>query len=511
MLSALAPGAAQLAVGRRRIGLIALRVWGVLLGLVLLLGLVGWISWSALLTVVANPLVLALLVVAMVVGALVWIALFIDAWRLSYPPAMDLGHRRAFAGVTLALVVLVGSTYGLGARAALSSTQTLGTVFTGGGTVRAADGRVNVLLLGADAGQSREGLRPDSLTLASIDVRTGRTVLFSLPRNLEDVPFPEDSPMHRLFPDGYSCPDHSCMLNAVYTEATEAARQDPKLYPGVGDPGAQATKEAVKAATGLEINYYAMVDMAGFSGLVDALGGITLDIARDVPIGGGSSPILGWIPAGRGVHLDGNQALWFARSREGSNDFERMQRQKCVMTAVLHQTDPVTVVAKFDELARAGGRIVVTDVPRSDIGRLSDLALKARELPITNVSFVPPLIYPGNPKYEVLHETVAGHIEEAEQLDRQARGEQQAEQTDTHSDAQVEQADAQSGQGSAGSVARTQRTPVAAQPAAVVSQAPSPAAAEPAAAGAGRTAAAAPSTAPEIDDLDAICRVASAG
>lgn len=500
VLSALAPGSAQLAVGHRRTGLFALRVGGVILGLVLVLGLIGWISWSALLTVLANPLVLALLVVAMVIGALGWIVLFIDAWRLSYPPAMEQQHRRVFAAVTLASVLLVGSTYGFGARAALSSTQTLGAVFTGGGTARATDGRVNVLLLGADAGASREGLRPDSVTLASVDVRTGRTVLFSLPRNLEDVPFPEDSPMRALYPDGYSCPDHSCMLNAVYTEATEAARQDPELYPGVGDPGAQATKEAVEAATGLEVNYYAMVDMAGFSGLIDALGGITLDIARDVPIGGGSSPILGWIEAGQGVHLDGNRALWFARSREGSNDFERMQRQKCVMTAVLHQTDPVTVVGKFDELARAGGRIVVTDVPRSDIGRLSDLALKARNLPITNVSFVPPLVYPGNPKYDVLHETVATHIEEAEQLDKQARAEQRA----------------------ADKAAAPERTPVAAQPAAAVA-APAESAADsgstPASGTASgsdptaeaATAGASPSTAPETDDLDAICRVASAG
>lgn len=502
-MSALAPGSAQLAVGRRDVGLVALRVWGVLLGLGLLLAIIGLLSWSALLTVLANPLVLALFVVALVGGALGWIVLFIDAWRLTYPPAMDTRHRRVFAAVTLALVVLVGSANGFGARAVLASTRTLGAVFAGGGTARAIDGRVNLLLLGADAGQNRQGLRPDSVTLASVDVGTGRTVLFSLPRNLEDVPFPRDSPMHALYPDGFSCPDHDCLLNAVYTTATQAALDDPKLYPGVADPGAQATKEAVEAITGLTVNYYAMVDMASFSGLVDALGGITLDIARDVPIGGGSSPILGWLRAGQDVHLDGNQALWFARSREGSNDFERMQRQKCVMTAVLHQTDPVAVVSKFDELARAGGRIVVTDVPRSDVGRLSDLALKARDLPITNVSFVPPLVYPGNPKYDVVRGMVEEHVEAAEELDRQARG------------------------GRAAAASSVPRTPVraaesvpaapAAQPAVsgiavptTVSAATATAAPAPAPVSGGAAAEPSASIAPGTDDLDAICRVASA-
>ncbi|QGF22500.1 LCP family protein [Raineyella fluvialis] len=420
LLSAVAPGSAQVVAGHRGVGIVALRVWGIILGMVAVLAVIGVISWSALLTVVANPLVLSLLIVATSLGGLGWIVLLIDTWRLTYPPAMEPRHRRAFAAVTLSLIVLVAAVLGVSVRTAASGAQLLGTVFAGGGSGKATAGRVNILLLGADAGASRVGLRPDSMTVASIDVVTGRTVLFSMPRNLEDVPFPVSSPMHALYPQGFSCADHACLLNAVYTTATEAAAKNRKLYPGVADPGARATKEAVEGATGLTINYYAMVDMAGFQGLIDALGGITLDIRKDVPIGGGTSPILGWIKAGDGVHLDGYHALWFARSRQGANDFERMQRQKCVMTAVLHQADPVTVVAKFDALATAGGNIVATDVPPSDIGRLSDLALKARALPISSISFVPPLIYPGNPKYDVLQATVKDHIAIAEDLDRQA-------------------------------------------------------------------------------------------
>ena len=60
------------------------------------------------------------------------------------------------------------------------------------------------------------------------------------------------------------------------------------LYPGVQNPGAPATKEAIEGATGLQINYWVLVDLKGFESLVDAVGGITMDVYRRVPIGGGS-------------------------------------------------------------------------------------------------------------------------------------------------------------------------------------------------------------------------------
>ncbi len=419
LISVLLPGTAQLVAGNRTVGRWAVRIDAAVLAVVVVLAGLALASRSAFISLVTSRFVLDVLVALLCLAALGWAALLVDAWRLAYPPALDRGHRRVFAAMTLAGVVLVTGTLGVGARAVATSTTTLGKVFGGGGVAQVTNGRINVLLLGADAGQTRVGLRPDSITVASVDADTGRTVLFSLPRNLEDVPFPESSPMHRLYPDGFTCAEHACLINAIYTEATAAAQKDPSLYPGVADPGAQATKEAVEEITGLSINYYAMVDMDGFRSLVDALGGITLDISRDVPIGGGSSQVTGWIRAGEDVHLDGYRALWFARSREGSSDFERMQRQKCVMAAVLNQADPLTVVTKFDALARAGGDILVTDVPRGQIGPLSDLALKARHLPIASVSFVPPLVYPGSPKFDVIRETVRTRLDRAEQLDRE--------------------------------------------------------------------------------------------
>ena len=235
--------------------------------------------------------------------------------------------------------------------------------------------------MGGDAGKDRTGLRPDSMTVASVDAETGRTVLISLPRNLEDVPFPESSPLHKKFPNGYSCPDHSCMLNAVYTYAM--GHKD--LYPGVRNPGAQATKEAVEGATGLKINYWALIDLKGFEALVDAVGGITIDVNRDIPIGGGHAKMYGYVKKGKNQHLDGRSALWFARSRSDSSDYDRMARQKCVMSAMLQQLDPVTVLTNFNQIAAAGKEIVATDIPTSRVDTMMDLAMKAKAKPIATL------------------------------------------------------------------------------------------------------------------------------
>ncbi|MGO1971801.1 MAG: LCP family protein [Propionibacteriaceae bacterium] len=410
------PGSAQLAAGNKRVGRVALRTWVGLWITALVLLLLALVWRDGAISLIAWPPTLRVLQVVLILLAVGWAGLFVDAWRISRPPELARQHRLGFALLNLVLVALVAG--GLIATSSIVNAQRdfVTSVFAGGGDKEEKDGRINVLLLGGDAGANRVGVRPDSINVASVDVETGRTVLFSLPRNLEDIPFPEDSPLHALYPDGYSCEDHSCLLNSVYTLANEHA----DLYPGVKDPGAQATKEAVEAITGLEINYYALVELGGFEALVDAVGGITLDINKRIPIGGGSSPVKGYIEPGEDVHLDGYHALWFARSRHGSSDYERMDRQKCVMSAMLNQLDPVTVLTKFNEIAGAGKEIVATDVPGSEINSLMELALLARETPVSSVSFVPPLVYPGNPKYDVIRDTVRDKIAAAEAKDEKS-------------------------------------------------------------------------------------------
>lgn len=412
-MTLLLPGSAQVAAGNRRLGRLALRVWIGLWALLALLVLLGLVWRSAVVDLLTFGPTLRVVQAALVGLGLGWGLLLVDAWRISRPPELARRHRLGFAVLNLALVFSVVG--GLFASASIVSSQRdlMATVFAGGGDHEVKSGRYNVLLLGGDAGKDRVGLRPDSMTVASVDAETGRTVLVSLPRNLEDVPFPADSPLYATFPQGYTCPDHSCMLNAVYTYASE----HPELYPGVRNPGAQATMEAVEGATGLEINYWALIDLEGFEDLVDAVGGITMDVYRRVPIGGGSSKISGYVEAGKNRHLDGREALWFARSRADSSDYDRMVRQKCVMNAMLDQLEPTTVLTNFNRIAAAGKEVVATSVPTSEVSTMMDLALKAKRLPTSSLAVVPPLIQPGQPDFDVIRAAVAEKIAKSEAKD----------------------------------------------------------------------------------------------
>ncbi|GAB3914509.1 hypothetical protein GCM10011575_44780 [Microlunatus endophyticus] len=410
LMTLVLPGSAQMAAGSKRLGRFALRTWAVLVVAVLATVALALFRRSAFITLMSSQAPLRLLQGLLIVLGICWAGLMIDAWRISRPPELARQHRLGFAMLSGALVFLV--TGAMFASASIVSDQRdfMSSVFTGGGDKVAKDGRINVLLLGGDAGSDRVGLRPDSITVASIDTDSGRTVLFSLPRNLEDVPFPASSPLHKVFPNGYGCADHSCMLNAVYTYAE--AHKD--LYPGVKNPGAQATKEAVEGATGLKINYYALIDLKGFQKLIDAVGGITITVNKKLPIGGQvpGQKVKHYIEPGT-RHMDGYHALWYARSRHADSDYARMARQKCVMDAMLNQLDPVTVLTKFNKIAAAGKQIIETDVPPSEINKLIDLAGKAKRHSIASVAFVPPMIYPGSPDFALMHQTTKAAVAKA--------------------------------------------------------------------------------------------------
>jgi LCP family protein required for cell wall assembly len=265
-----------------------------------------------------------------------------------------------------------------------------------------------VLLLGGDSGADRWGLRPDSLTVASIDEDTGRTVLFALPRNMLNFPFPKGSVMARQFPRGYDC-GSSCELNSLSTWAQDHTQ----LFKGHRDPGVEATVEGVEGITGLKINYYAMVNLQGFRSLVEAVGGLRLNVRDRIPIGGVGGPVTGYIEPGV-QRLNGFQTLWFARSRESADDYSRMARQKCVMNAMLQQLSPQTVVTNFEKIAKASEQLISTDLPASELGTFAELAMKARSQPVSTVSFVPPVINTGRPDIAKIRRMVATATQRSE-------------------------------------------------------------------------------------------------
>jgi polyisoprenyl-teichoic acid--peptidoglycan teichoic acid transferase len=367
--------------------------------------LVG-LLWHALVFKLAlNTWLLGLLRLALMTVAIGWAALFVDAWRIGQPLSLHLGHRRAVVGVNGLLSLSVAGCLLFGAHL-VGVQRDLVFAMSGDGTVSGAhDGRFNVLLAGGDSGAGRWGLRPDSMTVASIDAETGRTVLIALPRNMTHFPFRAGSVMDEQFPDGFDA-DY---LNGVSTWAQD----NPELFPGSKTPGMDATLMAIEGITGLRINYWAMVNLEGFKDLVDAVGGVELNVRQRIPVGLPHDSFFRYIEPGTRT-LDGMDTLWFARAREGSDDYSRMARQKCVMNAMLQQLSPATVVTKFEAIAEASEKLITTDLPASELGTFAELAMKARTKPVRTVSFVPPAISTGNPDITKVHAMVKAAVDRSE-------------------------------------------------------------------------------------------------
>ena len=414
-MSLVLPGSAHLVMGRRRLGQFLLRTWLALVALALLVGVLFLLDRGLVLSIAVGPVWLALLRWGAIAVGLAWAGVIAHAYLLAHPPTIE-RSRRLIATVTTLAVCLVILGPALFVSNLARTSEDLLALFPTTNASSLPD-RVNVLLLGGDAGADREGLRPDSINVASVDTDTGRAVLFGLPRNMQRVPFPAGSPLDEQFPRGFVCADGGCMLNGIYTYALD----HPELFPaGLSDieRGTSAMKQAVGAALGLDIHYYAMVDLAGFEGIIDALGGIQIDVQSRVPIGGNaddpSAPVEGYIEPGLQV-LDGHRALWYARSRTDSSDYVRMQRQRCVLGAILNQADPATVVLNYTELAQSAETTIATDVPRGTLDDFIDVGLRTKSQPLTSVQFVPPLIpNTADPDFTLIRATVEAAIEASE-------------------------------------------------------------------------------------------------
>lgn len=225
--------------------------------------------------------------------------------------------------------------------------------------------RLNILLLGSDAGLGRTGVRTDTMILASVDVANGDLALISVPRNFARVPLPEEIGI-------WSCDCFPPILNELY----QYAEARPDSFPGPATPGANAIKGAISELTGLPVHLYALVALDGFVDIVDAIGGVTITVTEriydpDYPKEGGGTEVVNLQP---GVYdFDGHEALAYARSRHSSDDYSRMSRQRCVIEAVLEQSDPFSLLRKFPQLAEVIKASVETDIPLDLMPDLIDL------------------------------------------------------------------------------------------------------------------------------------------
>ena len=433
VLNALLPGTGFLATGRRVLG-------GVVLALFLVLAGIGiWLATSgqrSALRAAADTSSLAWIVVGIGVVTALWAAAVIAGYLLLVPNVTGRRQRAVGGLVVVALLAAAVVPAVVAGRFALEGRDLIAEVFPDDGQSATVDDdpdpfgdqeRVNVLLLGGDGGEGREGVRTDTVIVASIDTETGDTTLFSLPRNLEDLPFPADSPLAALYPDGFDAGTESeSLLNAVY-------RNGPAMHPDVlgptDNPGADFLKLGVGEALGLDLDYYVLINLEGFSRLVDALGGITVNVNYWVPIGGEPTQRIlpdDFIAPGPNQRLNGFLALEFARGRYNLTDYDRMARQRCTIDAIVDAADPITMLRKYQELARTTRDVVFTDIPRSALDDFVDLAFLVKDASIRSVVFDNSVISPAYPDYGLIRTIVSLALDPPAGTDDEPAGDEPA-------------------------------------------------------------------------------------
>jgi LCP family protein required for cell wall assembly len=243
--------------------------------------------------------------------------------------------------------------------------------------------RLNILLVGVD--EQGGGFNTDTMITVSIDPATNQVVMFQLPRDTVDVPLPA-GPVRSYYGSVYP--------GKINSFAANANRND--WFPG-GKAGHVAGLNGLKAILGnlygLDIKYFVQVNFEGFREVVDALGGVTINVQVPVlddnfPQPNGRRERL-FVPAGV-QHMTGAQALEFARSRKSTSDFERGARQQRVIVSLRQQLDVGSALRNIDALAAAIGDSVRTDIPREIVPQLLGLAERVDTRSIRSVTFTPP-------------------------------------------------------------------------------------------------------------------------
>lgn len=222
------------------------------------------------------------------------------------------------------------------------------------------DDVLNVLLIGSDQRPADVYYRTDTILIVSIN-RTAQTVsMLSIPRDLY-----------------VNIPGHGLDRINTALEYGEIQR---------AGSGVSLLIQTIANATGITIQRYAKVDFNGFQQIIDTLGGV--DVINDCPLSdtmpvsifqSGPKPTMpgpskyATLPVGV-FHLDGSEALWYARSRKTTSDFDRARRQQIVLRAIYRKAFEGGLLDKLPGLWPQLSSIVTTDMTLGDVLGLLPLA-----------------------------------------------------------------------------------------------------------------------------------------
>ena len=258
------------------------------------------------------------------------------------------------------------------------------------------DGFQTILLLGGDAGPGRSGLRTDSMILVTIHQESGRMAMISIPRNLCQLKFPPGSAMAQEFPDGFTQ-----LTNAVYTYVISRPEIAASYAQGNLQPEVVALASGLSYSMDMTIDDYVLINMQGFAEIVDAFGGVTMTLAKAIPLPlalpGSKTPNARSIGPGV-VTMDGTTAIAFARTRKADSDYNRMGRQREILAALATQASGTDLLSKFPRLTEIISWTVRTSLSTDEFGGLVDRVRRGATIN-ESVGLVPPLVDTGNPNY----------------------------------------------------------------------------------------------------------------
>jgi LCP family protein required for cell wall assembly len=236
-------------------------------------------------------------------------------------------------------------------------------------------GRISVLVTGIDDGSAKgASTLTETMLVASIDLATHHVTLISFPRDIAGFP---------LY-DGGTYPEK---LNSLMAYATA----HPQEFPS---GGLAALKSEAAYLLGISVDYYASIDMGGFQRMVAAVGGV--DVVNPTPI---ADPAYDWgngtvgfqLAAGP-AHLDGAQALAYARSPQGigTSDLARSARQEQLLVALRAKLTQPAMIPAIPGLLQAAGETIRTDFPSDEVSQLLSVAKLVGGPGITQVVLGPP-------------------------------------------------------------------------------------------------------------------------
>ncbi len=425
------PGSGLLLSGRRKSG-------GILLSLFVLavLGIAGFLYWYGVrdgtLYIAVRPRLVLALVIGVALGVMVVAASVIATGWINRARPGSLAKSMSmsmFIGLMCALLIAPTA---LAGRYALISRDAVTKIFNVDGRKHRDPTRmqelakpdalqnipqITVLLLGTDAYPNRPGIRTDSMMVASIDTKTGDTVLFGIPRNLNGWQIRPTSPMASAFPNGTRC-GADCWLTNYWRTVDDYAKAHPEKFAGDTKPALTELTNVIDDFLGLQIDNTVIVDIRGFSELIDAIGGVDITAKERLPRGGKLNEagqiipgsITGWIEPGQ-QHMDGYTAMWYTRSRVTTDDFSRMRRQRCMLAALARQVNPTTLLTKLPGILDAAQNNIDTDIDMSQLGLWSELGSRVQKGTIRSLPFTYKIFDNSNPNHAWVHAYVRHAID----------------------------------------------------------------------------------------------------